>query len=115
MSDRKKIILAVLGALLLEATIILVSEQATALWPTYAATKPDDEQKMPELTMLDTPPPDQKQDHQYIRTNDDQKSEVKPKDPAFESDKDTSAASEQESKENAPLPTQNGKENRDTH
>jgi outer membrane biosynthesis protein TonB len=114
MSDRKKIILAVLGALLLEATIILVSERASALWPTYAVSKPDDNQKLPELTMLDTPPPETKQDHNYMRTNDDQKSNDKPKDPAFESDKDTAAASEQTGTENAPLPTQNGKENHDT-
>jgi outer membrane biosynthesis protein TonB len=114
MSDRKKIILAILGALLLEATIILVSEQATALWPTYAAAKPEEEQKLPELTMMDAPPPEQKQDHSYIRTNDDQKSNEKPKEPAFESDKDTAAASEKEGKENAPLPTQEGKENHDT-
>jgi outer membrane biosynthesis protein TonB len=110
MSDRKKIILAVMGALLLEAAIILVSERATVLWPSYAPAPAAEEQKLPELTMVDPPPPATSEDRKYSRTNDDQKSDTPPKDPAFESDKDTAAASEKEGKENAPLPTQDGKD-----
>jgi len=114
MSDRKKIILAVLGALLLEVIIVLVLEHASVLWPNYSPTKIEEDQKMPELTLLDTPPLETNQERQYIRTNDNQKSNEKPKDPAFESDKDTAAASEQEGKQNAPLPTQGEKMRPDT-
>ena len=68
------------------------------------------------LTMLDTPTtPDveQKQERQYLRTNDDQKTDQKPVDSMFESDKDTAAASEQPAKGDAPLPTQEGKDTPD--
>ena len=65
------------------------------------------------MTMLDTPPPDeQKQERQYLRTNDDQKTDQKPVDSMFESDKDTAAASEQPAKGDTPIPTQEGKRRR---
>src|ERR1700722_16309313 len=68
----------------------------------------------PQLTMLDNPPPEEKtQERQYLRTNDDQKTDQKPVDSMFESDKDTAAASEQPAKGDAPLPTQEGKETPD--
>jgi TonB family protein len=61
--------------------------------------------------MLDTPPPEeQKQERQYLRTNEDQKTDQKPVDSMFESDKDTAAASEQPAKGDTPVPTQEGKE-----
>jgi TonB family protein len=64
--------------------------------------------------MLDSPPPDeQKQERQYLRTNDDQKTDQKPVDSMFESDKDTAAASEQPAKGDTPIPTQEGKETPD--
>jgi TonB family protein len=111
MSDRKKIILAVVGSLVLHLIIILGSSKVIALWPDVSSPPQKEDQSPPQLTMLDTPPPDeQKQERQYLRTNEDQKTDQKPVDSMFESDKDTAAASEQPAKGDTPIPTQEGKE-----
>jgi TonB family protein len=111
MSDRKKIILAIVGSLVLHLIIILGSSKVIALWPDVSAPQQKEDQSPPQLTMLDTPPPDeQKQERQYLRTNEDQKTDQKPVDSMFESDKDTAAASEQPAKGDTPIPTQEGKE-----
>jgi outer membrane biosynthesis protein TonB len=113
MSDRKKITLAVLGSLVLHILIILAVSKLAALGGdgSLPASK---EQAPPELTLLDSAPPEpHKQEPQYLRTNDDQKTDKKPADSMFESDKDTAAASEKPAEGNAPVPTQNGKETPD--
>lgn len=114
MSDRKKIILAIVGSLVLHVIIILGSSRVIALWPDASLSPQKEDQSPPQLTMLDTPPPEEqkeeKQERQYLRTNDDQKTDQKPVDSMFESDKDTAAASEQPAKGDAPIPTQEGKE-----
>src|SRR5271165_666681 len=111
MSDRKKIILAIVGSLVLHLIIILGSSKVIALWPDVSSAQQKEDQSPPQLTMLDTPPPDeQKQERQYLRTNEDQKTDQKPVDSMFESDKDTAAASEQPAKGDTPIPTQEGKE-----
>ena len=111
MSDRKKIILAIVGSLVLHLIIILGSSKVIALWPDVSAPQQKEDQSPPQLTMLDTPPPDeQRQERQYLRTNEDQKTDQKPVDSMFESDKDTAAASEQPAKGDTPIPTQEGKE-----
>jgi TonB family protein len=114
MSDRKKIIYAIVGSLILHVIIILGSSRVIALWPEVSPPEKKVDETPPQLTMLDTQPPaEQKQERQYLRTNDDQKTDQKPADSMFESDKDTAAASEQPAKGDAPLPTQNGKETPD--
>jgi TonB family protein len=114
MSDRKKIILAIVGSLILHVIIILGASKVIALWPDGSPPEQKVDDTPPQLTMLDTPPPDEKtQERQYLRTNDDQKTDQKPADSMFESDKDTAAASEQPAKGDAPLPTQDGKETPD--
>ncbi len=111
MSDRKKIILAIIGSLVLHLIIILGSSKVIALWPDVSTPQQKEDQSPPQLTMLDTPPPEEKrQERQYLRTNDDQKTDQKPVDSMFESDKDTAAASEQPAKGDTPIPTQEGKE-----
>jgi TonB family protein len=111
MSDRKKIILAIAGSLILHVIIILGSSKVVSLWPDVSAGEQKVEEAPPQLTMLDNgPPEDTKQERQYLRTNDDQKTDQKPVDSMFESDKDTAAASEQPAKGEAPVPTQEGKE-----
>ena len=114
MSDRKKIIYAIVGSLILHVIIILGSSRVIALWPDVPLEQKVDEAP-PQMTMVDTPPPEEekKQERQYLRTNDDQKTDQKPADSMFESDKDTAAASEQPAKGNAPLPTQDGKDTPD--
>src|SRR5271154_3962559 len=114
MSDRKKIILAIVGSLILHVIIILGASKVIALWPEGSPPEQKVDDTPPQLTMLDNPPPDEKtQERQYLRTNDDQKTDQKPADSMFESDKDTAAASEQPAKGDAPLPTQAGKETPD--
>src|SRR5580704_18000692 len=114
MSDRKKIIYAIVGSLILHVIIILGSSKVIALWPEVPVPEQKVEETPPQMTMLDTPPPEeQKQERQYLRTNDDQKTDQKPADSMFESDKDTAAASEQSAKGDAPLPTQEGKDTPD--
>src|SRR5580693_6681053 len=114
MSDRKKIILAIVGSLILHVIIILGASKVIALWPDGSPPEQKVDDTPPQLTMLDTPPPDEKtQERQYLRTNDDQKTDQKPADSMFESDKDTAAASQLPAKGDAPLPTQEGKETPD--
>jgi outer membrane biosynthesis protein TonB len=118
MSDRKKIIIAIVGSLILHVIIILGSSRVVALWPDLSPSEHKEDETPPQMTMLDTPAPtppptEQKQQPQYLRTNDDQKTDQKPVDSMFESDKDTAAASENPAKGDAPLPTQEGKDTPD--
>ena len=109
MSDRNKVILALVGSLVLHLVLILAVSKVIALGRDVSIPLKD--QEAPELTMLDAAPPEpEKQERQYLRTNDDQKTDKKPQDSMFESDKDTAAASEKPAEANAPLPTQEGKE-----
>jgi TonB family protein len=109
MSKRKKITLAVVGSLLLHVFLFLAVTGYYTIFPPPANPKGADEKdNPPELTILDTPPDQQQK--QYVRTEDDQKTDQKPDNAPFESDKDTAAASEKQSNEQAPLPTQDGKD-----
>jgi len=109
MSKRKKITLAVIGSILLHLFLFLAVVGYYTIFPPPANPKgADDKQDAPQLTLLDTPPPD-KAEQQYVRTEDDQKTDQKQDNAPFQSDKDTAAASEKQSNEQAPLPTQDGK------
>ncbi len=112
MSDRKKIIYAIVGSLILHVIIILGVGKVIALWPDVSAPVQKPDETPPELTVLDEPPPDEpkSQQRQYLRTNDDQKTDKAPDNAAFESDKDTAAASEKPATGTQPVPTQEGKE-----
>jgi outer membrane biosynthesis protein TonB len=108
MSNRKKVTLAVVGSLLLHLIFALsVVGYYAAFPPPPNPPAKETEDKLPELTLMDTPP-EQKQ-RQYVDTDDDQKTDKKPEDSQFESDKDTAAASEKEGKIPGPLPEQEGK------
>ncbi len=111
MSDRKKIVLALAGSILFHVIIILLLWGVNEIWPAIP-DKASANEGPTQLTMLDSPPPQENQ-RQYVRTNDDQKTDQKPDNPAFESDKDTAAASELAPKADAPLPTQEGKQQPD--
>jgi TonB family protein len=108
MSNRKKVTLAVVGSLLLHLVLALSVVGYYAVFPpppNPPATETQD--KLPELTLMDTPPAQQKR--QYVDTDDDQKTDKKPDETQFESDKDTAAASDKEGKIPGPLPEQEGK------
>src|ERR1700731_3158100 len=117
MSDRKKIIIAIVGSLILHVIFILGSSKVMSLWPDVTPPEPKVEDTPLQMTMEDTTSPQeektQTQERQYLRTNDDQKTDQKPADSMFQSDKDTAAASEQPAKGEAPLPTQEGKDTPD--
>jgi TonB family protein len=109
MSKRKKITLAVVGSLLLHIFLFLSVTGYYTIFPPPANPKATETQDSPpELTILDTPP--EKAEQQYVRTDDDQKTEQKQENAPFYSDKDTAAASEKQSNEQAPVPTQDGKD-----
>jgi outer membrane biosynthesis protein TonB len=109
MSNRKKVTIAIIGSVLLHILIILSVSGINAVWPQTEKAEAKTETEAPQMTLLDTPPPQQQQ-RQYVRTNDDQKTDQDPTDSFFESDKSTAAASDQDAKGQAPLPTQDGKE-----
>jgi TonB family protein len=108
MSKRKKITLAVLGSLLLHVFLFFAVVGYYAIFPPPANPKATENQQMPELTLLDSPP--EKAEQQYVRTDDDQKTDQKQENAPLQSDKDTAAASEKQSNQQAPLPTQDGKD-----
>ena len=108
MSKRKKITLAVLGSLLLHVFLFFAVVGYYAIFPPPANPKATENQEMPELTMLDSPP--EKAEQPYVRTDDDQKTDQKQDNAPFQSDKDTAAASEKQGNQQAPLPTQDGKD-----
>jgi outer membrane biosynthesis protein TonB len=108
MSKRKKVTLAVIGSLLLHLVFALSVVGYYAVFPPPPNPPAKEDEKLPELTLVDTPPAQQKR--QYVDTDDDQKTDKKPEDSQFESDKDTAAASEKEGKTvPGPLPEQEGK------
>jgi outer membrane biosynthesis protein TonB len=107
MSKRKKITLAVIASLLLHLFLFLAVVGYYTIFPPPANPKGADDQDPPQLTILDTPP--DKEQQPYVRTEDDQKTDQKQDNAPFQSDKDTAAASEKQSNEQAPLPTQDGK------
>jgi outer membrane biosynthesis protein TonB len=107
MSKRKKITLAVIASLLLHLFLFLAVVGYYTIFPPPANPKGADDQDTPQLTILDTPP--DKEQQPYVRTEDDQKTDQKQDNAPFQSDKDTAAASEKQSNEQAPLPTQDGK------
>jgi TonB family protein len=110
MSKRKKVTLAVLGSVLLHAFLFLSVTGYYTIFPPPAnpkGTETPEENTPPEMTILDTPP---EKEQQYVRTDDDQKTDQKQDNAPFQSDKDTAAASEKQSNQQAPLPTQDGKD-----
>jgi len=110
MSKRKQITFAVIGSLLLHIFLFLSVTGYYAIFPPPANPKESEsplQETPPEMTILDTPP-DQNERH-YVRTNDEQKTDQKQDNAPFESDKDTAAASEKQSNQDAPVPTQDGK------
>ncbi len=111
----RKIALAVVGALLLHALLLLVLGWVLPHWPkSHLRGQPLGPLNVTILPSAEpSPTPSAGQDRnaaEYMRTLDDQKSAEKPQDPNFISDKDTQAASEKPATGNVPMPTQDGRE-----
>jgi TonB family protein len=75
------------------------------------ALAPPAEETPVELTLVAPPEPQPKQKPSYVETNEAQRADKPPEDSAFESDKDTRAASPLPATGDAPVPTQEGREN----
>jgi outer membrane biosynthesis protein TonB len=111
-----KIVIAVVAAVILHLLFLWLLAWILPYWPkgrlpaksspltlTITKSTPAPETSLVPSEGKPTPPP-------YIRTPDDRASDKPPDDPAFQSDKDTLAASELPAAGDKPLPTQNGKD-----
>ncbi len=106
-SSRKKTIRAAILSVILHLLLIIGIALVVGLQPP-AMLVPEEEETI-QVTMVDPPPPAD-EEPQYLSTVESQRSATAPENPAFESDKDTRAASEAPATGDVPLPTQNGEE-----
>lgn len=104
--DQKKTALAAVVSVIIHLLLILLIAWMLGFRPQIVAPPP--EEPAVEITLLNNPLP--RLDPQYIDTSEAQRSEKPPENPAFESDKDTQAASELPASGNAPVPTMEGEE-----
>lgn len=105
--SRKKTLRAVILSVILHLLLIIGIAIVVGLKPPTMMI-PEEEETI-QVTMVDPPkPPDE--EPQYLSTVESQRSKTAPETPAFESDKDTRAASEAPATGDVPLPTQEGEE-----
>lgn len=105
--DRKKTALAAGISVLLHLLLILLIAVLLGFRPEIPPPAPADETPV-EITLLDAPVPKPKTAPEYIETTESQRVDKPPENPAFESDKDTLAASALPASGDAPLPTMDG-------
>lgn len=106
-TTRKKTFRAAVLSILLHLLLIIGIALVVGLQPPTMEI-PEEEQTI-QVTMVDPPPP-VVEEPQYLSTMESQRSATPPENPAFESDKDTRAASEAPATGDSPLPTQDGEE-----
>jgi TonB family protein len=106
---RRKTLGALIISLLIHLVLILLVTSALTFRPPLFVARPDEAPV--ELTIVDAPQSKEKDEPSYVETSEAQRTEKPPEDAAFESDKDTQAASPLPSTGEAPVPTQDGHEN----
>jgi len=106
-SSRKKTLRAAILSVILHILLIIGIALVVGLQPP-AIVIPEEEDTI-QVTMVDPPKP-AAEEPQYLTTVESQRSKTAPETPAFESDKDTRAASEAPATGDIPLPTQEGEE-----
>jgi len=104
--EKKKTAIAAVISVLLHLLLIFLIAWMLGFRPQILPPPP--EEPAVEITLLNNPLP--RLEPQYIETSDAQRSEKPPENPAFESDKDTQAASELPASGDAPVPTMEGEE-----
>jgi outer membrane biosynthesis protein TonB len=104
--ERKKTALAFAASVLFHLLLILLIAVLLGFRPELAPPAPPEEETPVEITLIDAPLP--KTEPQYIETSEANRAEKPPENPAFESDKDTAAASALPAAGDAPLPTMDG-------
>ncbi len=107
LNERKKTAVAAGISVLLHLLLILLIAVLLGFRPEIPPPEPSDETPV-EITLMDAPPPKPKTAPEYIATNETQRVDKPPENPAFESDKDTAAASALPASGDAPLPTMDG-------
>jgi TonB family protein len=106
--DRRKALAALVASILLHLFIIgSVSLVLAARRPIFV---PPPEESPVELTLVAAPDTAPKQRPSYVQTSESQRAEKPPEDSVFESDKDTHAASPLPAAGDAPVPTQDGRD-----
>lgn len=104
--ERKKTALAFAASVIFHLLLILLIAVLLGFRPELPPPAPPEEETPVEITLVDAPLP--KTDPQYIATSEANRAEKPPEQPAFESDKDTAAASALPATGDAPLPTMEG-------
>jgi TonB family protein len=106
--DRRKALVALVASILLHLFIIgTVSLVLAVRRPVFV---PPPEESPVELTLVAAPDATPKQPNSYVQTSESQRADKPPEDSVFESDKDTHAASPLPAAGDAPVPTQDGKD-----
>ena len=106
--DRRKALTALVASILLHLFIIgSVSLVLAVRRPIYV---PPPEESPVELTLVAAPDTTPKQRPSYVQTSESQRADKPPEDSVFESDKDTHAASPLPAAGDAPVPTQDGRD-----
>ncbi len=106
-NDRKKTAAAAGLSVIVHLLLILLIAVMLGFRPEIPPPPPPDEAPV-EITLLDAPVPNPKTAPEYIATTESQRVDKPPENPAFESDKDTLAASALPASGDAPLPTMDG-------
>jgi outer membrane biosynthesis protein TonB len=106
-SSRKKTLRAAVLSVILHLLLIVGIALVAGLQPP-AMVIPEDEETI-QVTIVDPPPPPV-EEPMYLSTAEFQRSTTAPENPAFQSDKDTRAASEAAATGDIPLPSQEGEE-----
>ena len=98
MSNRRKVILAILGSLVVHLLFVLSWVGYNTIFPPPPVpVGKDTPENQTQLTLVD--PPQNQQDRPYVRSEDDQKTDQKQDAAPFQSDKDTAAALKKRPKE----------------
>ncbi|HEY5742178.1 MAG TPA: energy transducer TonB [Terrimicrobiaceae bacterium] len=106
---RRKALAAVAASLIIH--LLIISSVSFVLAFRVPAFVPPADEEPVELTLIAPPESPPQQKPSYVETSEAQRSEKPPEDSAFESDKDTQAASPLPATGDAPVPTQEGAEN----
>ena len=107
-AEPRKILWALLAALLIHFVVAYSIAVSGGLF----ATQPIEEDKPMELTFVDSTPPPvaAKTNPMFMETPDSKKTAEAPKEPVFESNENSKAASDQPATGEMPLPSQQGKD-----
>ena len=106
--DRRKALAALVASILLH--LFIIGSVSLVLAVRRPILVPPPEESPVELTLVAAPDTTPKQGPSYVQTSESQRADKPPEDSVFESDKDTHAASPLPAAGDAPVPTQDGRD-----